>query len=135
MAFDPVRRPIDGVDAEAGLAAVGGNIALYGRLLGKFLRTHEGDPARWSDQLQQGRPAEAQVIVHRLRGGAATLGLVTVADAARDLELALAGGAATRSGIDPASEVLAGELQLLGLALIQALGGPPVTQPGGPAAG
>ena len=36
---------------------------------------------------------------------AATLGLVTVADAARALELALAGGAATRSGIDPASVI------------------------------
>lgn len=82
----------DGIDATRGLAAVGGRESVYRRLLGVFVASHAGDGSEAAEHLRAGRAAEAGMLVHRLRGSAATLGLVDVEGAAAGLEEALHAG-------------------------------------------
>lgn len=82
-------RGSDGIDTDAGLAAVGGRTAVYERLLGVFLRAHDGDAARIAQALDGGAGnggADPRALAHRLRGSAATLGLVAVEQAAAAIE-------------------------------------------------
>lgn len=100
---------LEGIDAAGGLAAVGGKAAVYRRLLQVFVDTHAGDGARLRQHVQCGDPAAAGALVHRLRGSAATLGLVDVETAAAALESAI------DDGTDPAvlpllAEAVAGVL-------------------------
>lgn len=83
---------IEGLDALRGLAAVGGKPTVYRRLLQVFIDTHAGDGGLLRQQLQQDRFAEARALAHRLRGSAATLGLVEVEAAAGALESAIDDG-------------------------------------------
>lgn len=105
---DRLRRA-EGIDPDAGLAAVGGRVAVYERLLGVFLRAHDGDGLRivqaFAAGAGDGGAADPRALAHRLRGSAATLGLVAVEQAAAAVEHA---PAAT-----PAAEMQrrAGELQ------------------------
>lgn len=84
----------DGVDVTRGLAAVGGREAVYRRLLGVFVASHAADGTRAVEHLRAGQAVEAGMLVHRLRGSAATLGLVDVEGAAAGLEEALHAGRA-----------------------------------------
>lgn len=84
---------IEGLDALRGLAAVGGKPAVYRRLLQVFVDTHGDDGERLVQQLRQHLAAEARALAHRLRGSAATLGLVEVEAAAGTLESAIDDGA------------------------------------------
>ena len=84
---------LDGLDALAGLAAVGGKPAVYRRLLQVFGQTHGGDGQALQSLLRQGERAAAGRLAHRLRGAAATLGLVEIEAAAAALEAALDAGA------------------------------------------
>jgi CheY-like chemotaxis protein len=80
---------LDGLDALVGLAAVGGRPEVYHRLLQVFGQTHAGDGLALQSLLQQGERAAAGRVAHRLRGAAATLGLVDIETAAAALEAAL----------------------------------------------
>ena len=83
---------LDGLDVAVGLAAVGGRLPIYRRLLARFVQTHEIDVTRWEALLDAGRSQEARQQVHAVRGAASTLGLIAIDEAARVLEAALVGG-------------------------------------------
>lgn len=93
----------DGVDASRGLAAVGGREPVYRRLLAMFIDSHSADGQRVADLLRLGQHAEAGMLVHRLRGSAATLGLVDVEGAAAVVEEAVHAG---RAGIEAQATAL-----------------------------
>lgn len=80
---------LEGVDALSGLASVGGRPAVYRRLLRVFIETHAGDGAHLTRLLQAGDAAAAGSLAHRLRGSAATLGLIDIEVAAAALEGAI----------------------------------------------
>lgn len=79
---------LEGIDAQAGLAMVGGRLELYRRLLRVFVQSHAGDALRVGQALQGHDRDQAAAITHRLRGSAATLGLVEVEAAAARVEQA-----------------------------------------------
>jgi len=78
----PVAGPeaIPGLDAAWGLGMVRGDRAKYARLLRLFADTHEGDLDRLAAALAAGDRPAAQRLAHGLKGVAATLGAVTVAE-------------------------------------------------------
>jgi HPt (histidine-containing phosphotransfer) domain-containing protein len=82
-------RDVPGLEAARGLAAIGGRGAVYRRLLGLFVETHADDGRGLCRLLAEHRGAEAAALAHRLRGAAATLGLVGVEAAVREFEQAL----------------------------------------------
>lgn len=110
----------DGVDASRGLAAVGGREAVYRKLLRLFVDSHDGDGQRAAELLRQGQSAEAGMLVHRLRGSAATLGLVDVEGAAALVEEAVHAG---RPGAEAQAAALAAAVSDTVRALRQALAG------------
>lgn len=79
-------RQLPGVDPDAGLAAVGGRVAIYRRLLGVFIDSHAAEAERAAELFEAGRPDQARSLAHRLRGSAATLGLTDVERAAALVE-------------------------------------------------
>lgn len=87
----------EGIDAVRGLAAVGGSPAVYRRLLRIFAETHAADGDQLQQQVQRGDAAAARALAHRLRGSAATLGLIDVETAAGALEGAI------DDAVDPAT--------------------------------
>ncbi|HPU51261.1 MAG TPA: Hpt domain-containing protein [Burkholderiaceae bacterium] len=80
---------IDGVDAVHGLRSVGGNSAVYHRLLLVFGDQHEGDAARLAALLAAGRRVDAARLVHKLRGSALVLGVVLIEGEAEKIERGL----------------------------------------------
>lgn len=113
---DPALRPllgVEGLDATSGLAAVGGNVKVYCRLLTLFADQHGNDGDTLRQQVQAGDTAPACAAAHQLRGSAATLGLVDIETAAADLELALEGG--------PAEQPLPALVQVVEQALVGSL--------------
>ena len=84
---------IDGVDAVHGLRSVGGNSAVYHRLLLLFGDQHEGDAARLAALLAAllaaGRRVDAARLVHKLRGSALVLGVVLIEGEAEKIERGL----------------------------------------------
>ncbi len=89
---DPQLAPLlalEGVDAIGGLAAVGGKVALYRRLLAVFDQAHREDGEQLRQALLQPDHEAAARLAHRVRGSAATLGLVDIETAASALEHAL----------------------------------------------
>ena len=80
---------LEGVDALGGLASVGGKVEVYRRLLGVFVKTHAGDGAAMRQRVLAGDAEAAGRLAHRLRGSAATLGLIDVETAAAALESAI----------------------------------------------
>lgn len=84
---------LEGLDAARGLAAVGGRADVYRRLLRVFAQTHAGDGAPLRHHVAAGDRAAAAAVAHRLRGSAATLGLVDVETAAATLESMVESGA------------------------------------------
>jgi two-component system, sensor histidine kinase and response regulator len=87
--IDPALMPLlglEGIDALGGLGAVGGRVATYRRLLGVFIDAHQGDGQALGSLLRDDEAEAAGRLAHRLRGSAATLGLVDVETAAAGLE-------------------------------------------------
>ena len=80
---------IDGVDTLQGLRSVGGNSAVYHRLLLVFGDQHEGDAARLAALLAAGRRVDAARLVHKLRGSALVLGVVLIEGEAEKIERGL----------------------------------------------
>ncbi|MFO1329610.1 MAG: response regulator [Rubrivivax sp.] len=89
---------LEGVDALGGLASVGGKIEVYRRLLGIFAVTHAADGMRLQQALERGDQGSVGALMHRIRGSAATLGLVDVETAAAALEHAADGAAPPADG-------------------------------------
>ncbi len=109
-------RGVEGIDAGGGLAAVGGRAAVYRRLLGVFCRTHHDDAARLAACVERGDLAGARDLAHRIRGGAATLGLVDIELTAADVESTLDVGRPA-----PATIPVSDGLQRFGSALHETL--------------
>jgi PAS domain S-box-containing protein len=102
-----------GIDVVTGLRRVGGNRALYDRLLGTFAQRWRDAGARIAEALAAGRTDEARRLAHTLKGTAATLGIDGISTQAATLETALrppAAGQATATE-DTVIEDLRGRLE------------------------
>jgi PAS domain S-box-containing protein len=80
---------ISGIDTRAGLASVGGNLALYRTLLQKFVKTRATAATEAQAALVAGESETALRIAHTLKGIAATIGAAETSAAAARLEEAL----------------------------------------------
>lgn len=82
-------RALPGLNVERGLAILRGNEARYGIYLERFVEAHVNDMARLEDALELANYAQAQILVHTLKGTGATLGIECLADQADQIEQAL----------------------------------------------
>jgi PAS domain S-box-containing protein len=85
-------RTVRGLDVSAGLRHVGGNRALYRRLLRKFLEDYADTEDQLEVELREGRTEEALRRVHSVKSVAGNLGASGVQRAASDLEIAMRQG-------------------------------------------
>ncbi|RCW63011.1 multi-sensor hybrid histidine kinase [Pseudorhodoferax soli] len=83
---------VDGLDTAAGLRRLGGNRALYLRLLRQFVDGQADAVQRVQAALTAGRQEEAERAAHTVRGVAGNMGLVALHAAATTLEEALRHG-------------------------------------------
>jgi two-component system, sensor histidine kinase and response regulator len=88
---------LDGIDAQAGLAATGGNGALYRRLLLRFRDSERAFDARFAAAQSDPDPKAAERLAHSLKGTAGNIGAVAVQAAAGKLERACRQGASQES--------------------------------------
>jgi len=84
---------VPGLDPLRGLKLLRGNVGRYQELLDQFVNLHREDPDQVDRCLAEGDTAQARRIVHGLKGVAATLGYVALAEPAATLENLLAAGA------------------------------------------
>jgi two-component system sensor histidine kinase/response regulator len=77
---------VDGLDARDGLSRVGGNRALYRKLLRQFVDAHGSAIVETGDALTAGDIARAERIAHSLKGVAGNIGAIRVQAAAARLE-------------------------------------------------
>ncbi|GAB0056969.1 Sensor histidine kinase RcsC [Candidatus Magnetaquicoccaceae bacterium FCR-1] len=85
---------LSGVDLEQGLSVVNRDGGKFLAHVHRFLADHRLDMDRVGEALAGGQREQASRIAHRLRGIAATLGLVEIAESSRSLEQALRHGVA-----------------------------------------
>jgi HPt (histidine-containing phosphotransfer) domain-containing protein len=78
---------IPGLDVKQGVTVVRGKTAKYIELLKSFVETHTNDMDRLADSITSGDQKTAIRLAHSLKGAAATLGIVHLADIARHLEM------------------------------------------------
>ncbi|MBF0161594.1 MAG: response regulator [Magnetococcales bacterium] len=77
---------LEGVDVQKGLRNVGGDGGIYRSILGKFV-TNQGDACvRMAMQMEAGDHATLERTAHSLKGVAATIGALQLADSAARLE-------------------------------------------------
>ncbi|MBL8351809.1 MAG: response regulator [Burkholderiaceae bacterium] len=119
---------VAGLDPAAGLRRVGGNAAIYRRLMARFAEHHAPDAARLRAAAHD--PAAAGQIArlcHDLRGVAATLGATALAGQAKSLEAALLArreapeAPADDAALADAMQALAASLDALVADIVQAL--------------
>jgi two-component system sensor histidine kinase/response regulator len=84
-----IARPIE---FTSGLARVGGNRPLYGKLLSSFAERERDAPERLARLLEEHKLHEAERLVHALRGVAANLAMAPLAAVALQAESALRAG-------------------------------------------
>jgi PAS domain S-box-containing protein len=77
---------LPGLDVSRGVAAVRGKSAKYIELLNQFVTAHAEDMERLAECVTLGDHAKAALLAHSLKGAAATLGIVDLAEAARHIE-------------------------------------------------
>ncbi|HJV23260.1 MAG TPA: response regulator [Holophagaceae bacterium] len=94
-AFDLAHLELPGIDLEAGLVNLMGSRDRYGKLLVRFRELKVGVPAEIREALARGDREVAIRCAHSMVGGAATLGAMVLAEAARALQDALQDGAAS----------------------------------------
>ncbi len=82
----PLPAELPGINIEAGLAAVGGNGRLYAHLLNKFATRYATAGNDMTAALQHGDINTAVQLAHTIKGVAANLGAVSLAEAAGLLE-------------------------------------------------
>jgi len=80
-----------GIDLVGALERMGGNSAVYQRLLGSFARDLTAMPGQLETLLQNGQRVDASRLMHTLKGLAATLGLKPLAEVANGAEKTLLG--------------------------------------------
>ncbi len=80
---------IAGMDAEAGLARIGGNFDRLISVLKKFCITHTDTPEKIRLSLADNNFDEARIAAHTLAGVAGNIGAATVEKAARSVEAAI----------------------------------------------
>lgn len=88
---------IPGLDVQAGLKSLRGNVASYLRLLRLYIDSHQSDMVWLRERLAAGDLEEARRIAHSLKGAAGTLGSLHVQQLAAALEAGL------REGLAPAA--------------------------------
>ena len=115
-ALPPPYQHLPGLDLQRSMAVVRGDTTKFRRLLTIFADGHGDDMDRLRQQLAAGDADAAQRLVHGLKGSAATLGAVRVADLASRLDGALR----QQAGLATV-EALAGLCEIELLALIAAI--------------
>lgn len=106
-AESPVRlENVAGLDCANSLHRLGGNRALYLKLLGMFVESEADAGRRIAQSLADGDAAAAQRMTHTVKGQAGSLGLLALQTAALALEQRL------KAGEDPAAELDAFERTL-----------------------
>jgi PAS domain S-box-containing protein len=80
---------IDGIDAEAGVARLGGNVGAYRKILSKFADNQADAGAQLSRAIESGDDELAERLAHTLKGLSGTLGAGKLQDAAARLEARL----------------------------------------------
>lgn len=116
LSSDHLIPELEGLDAQAGLIRMGGNSALYLKLLRKFLEI-ESTPRQIAESLADGQRATAERLAHTISGNAAGLGIVAVASSAARLEKALRADDDAGALVEQLESVLCDFLARLRLAL------------------
>ena len=83
------------LDVKEALPRVGGNDALYRKLLGTFMEDERETAVQVAGALRDGDRESAWKLVHDLKGAAANLGARPLASAAFELEMGIRAGADT----------------------------------------
>jgi two-component system, sensor histidine kinase and response regulator len=83
---------IAGLDMAGGLSRIGGNRALYRRLLSTMRRDFPGMAKRIATDLDQGNRKDAEIAAHSVKGSAGNVGATALQQAAEALEMALRHG-------------------------------------------
>jgi HPt (histidine-containing phosphotransfer) domain-containing protein len=115
-------RGVAGIDVDAGLAFLGQSAELYARLLNRFVALHEEDMRRLVELAGQGDADRVHRLAHTIKGGAATLGLLAIAQDAQQLEQALRDQAPLETVVRRSRQMAAGHAELKAL-----LGSSPAT--------
>jgi len=102
-----------GIDAEAGVARVGGRISVYRKILDKFRQTQSDAPARIRAALEAGDRATAQREAHTLKGVAGNIGADGVQVAAKTVEGLVNNGADCEAALTALEHTLAALLAAL----------------------
>ena len=79
--------PVDAVDSQGALDRLGGNQALYSRVLRAFLVELTNLPAQFDTQLKAANLVTAERMLHTLKGLSATVGATYLAAVARQAQL------------------------------------------------
>lgn len=82
---------IKGMDVDAGLERIGGNIAMLVKVLKKFCLNHADTTDKIQKALETGQIDEARILAHGLAGVAGNLGVKTIENQARAIEAAIVG--------------------------------------------
>ncbi|OLN26743.1 sensory box histidine kinase/response regulator [Desulfovibrio sp. DV] len=89
---------LPGLDVAAGLSRVGGNVALYRKLLGKMARDFPAIPGSIRAALGAGEYRTAEIAAHSVKGAAGNIGATGLEQAAAALEKSLRDADAPESG-------------------------------------
>ncbi|MDZ7753142.1 MAG: PAS domain S-box protein [Gammaproteobacteria bacterium] len=119
--------PMAGVDTRLGLRNLGGDAAVYERLLRRFAADHGDDGQVIMGHLAAGGTDEARALAHTIKGAAGNLGLVAIAERATGLETALREG---ETDLALQAEALAAALSSF-VDTLGAQGPPPAVPPPG----
>ena len=111
---------VPGLNPELGLKAVRGKLPSLQRLLESFVSAHANDAEIIQTALTRGQSADAERLAHSLKGASATLGLIDIHEAAKELEIALR-QAALPAQISTLLSLLENRLALTSQALTQLL--------------
>ena len=79
---------LPGIDVAEGLARIGGNVTLYVKLLRKIANDTPAIRDRLSAAIVEGDAVGAKEAAHSLKGAASNLSIVTLTEAAAQLEAA-----------------------------------------------
>jgi len=80
------KHDLPGIDQQKGLESVQGNVALYEKLLGKFVSQYNNAAQDLESFLAKGTHEEGLRLVHSIKGVAASLGMTELFCAANALE-------------------------------------------------
>src|SRR5207244_4131806 len=97
-AAPPRVEELPGIDRATGLRRVGGNEALYAKLLLDFRRDYAGSADGIRAAIGEGRLADAERQVHTLKGVAGNLGATGLHGTAQELDSALRLGDLAKTG-------------------------------------